>query len=542
MRVGKVAMFWSRSAGAEDKVTVKRETQDDALQLAPGMNLDLLRLLHDVTLAASAADSNESLLRAVAARICARTGWPVGHAWRLDATSHDMIPLDVWQLTDPSRCSAFVEATMGTRGRPGISLAGRVVSEQRPLWWSDLPARREFLRREAARASGLHTGFAFPLRGANDIVAVLEFFTHESMEAEQPFLEAMAVIGTQLGHVIERRRAEERFRSLLESAPDAMVMVGRDGRIVMVNAQTERMFGYTRTELLGQPVDFLVPEEKRGLHAAHRNSFEADPRFRPMGAGLNLYARRRAGTEFPAEISLSPLQMEDGLVVTAAIRDISRRKELERQLSESVWREQLKFGQELHDGLGGELTGLSLLAKSLESKLAAQGSALQAEAASITAGAKQALEQVRQIAKGLFPVEVETNGLTAALEELASATSRRGALGSFVRPRPVTPHDSIFATHLYRIAQEAINNALRHGQARHVRLALRADAEQIVLEVADDGRGFPPAPGAGGLGLHTMRQRAGLIGGSLEIHGGDGGGTVVRCSVKGVSGDRPRTS
>jgi len=535
-------MFWSRGAGAEDKVTAKRETQDDVVQLVPTMNLDLLRLLHDVTLAASAADSNEALLRAVVERLCAYTGWPVGHAWRLDGTTRDLIPLDVWQLTDPSRCSAFVAATMGTRGRPGLSLAGRVVSEQRPLWWSELQERPEFLRREAARASGLHTGFAFPLRGANDIVAVLECFTHEGMEAEEPFLEAMAVIGTQLGQVIERRRAEEMFRSLLESAPDAMVMVGRDGRIVMVNAQTERMFGYSRTELLGQAVDFLVPEEKRGLHTEHRQSFEADPRFRPMGAGLNLYARRRDGSEFPAEISLSPLQMENGLVVTAAIRDISRRKQLERQLSESVWREEQKLGQELHDGLGGELTGLSLLAKSLESKLAAQGSALTSEAAFITAGAKQVLEQVRRIAKGLFPVEVQTNGLTAALADLASATSRLGLLCSFDCPKAVPIHDSIFATHLYRIAQEAINNALRHGQARHVRLALRADSEQIVLEVADDGRGFPPAPGAGGLGLHTMRQRAGLIGGSLEIHGGDGGGTVVRCSVKGVSGDRPRTS
>jgi signal transduction histidine kinase len=209
------------------------------------------------------------------------------------------------------------------------------------------------------------------------------------------------------------------------------------------------------------------------------------------------------------------------------------RKRLEQQILEIGERERRRIGQDLHDGLGQHLAGMELMMQALEQDVASVSKAGAAKIGQISAHLREAIQQSKALARGLSPVELQTNGLMSALEELATNVSAMFRVDcTFHCASPVLISDNAAATHLFRIAQEAATNAVKHGQARHVEIELRREPGQLLVIVRDNGKGFDAkAQRSQGMGLSGMSYRAQMIGASLTVEPAKGGGTIVACSA-----------
>jgi PAS domain S-box-containing protein len=303
------------------------------------------------------------------------------------------------------------------------------------------------------------------------------------------------------------------------------------GQIVRFNRACEQTTGYSFEEVKGRNVWdlFIFPEDL----ARYKGVFEQLRRGQPAD-DYESYWMTRDGARRLISWSSTVLPGNDGAAayIIATGIDITDRKRLEKSVLEVSGREQRRIGQDLHDGLGQHLTGIAFLCKVQEQTLAAKGLGEASDAAKIVKLVNEAFHKTRELSRGLHPVLAEPNGLVMALQQLAGEVEDVFHVRCrFQSHGQVQIHDENLATHLFRIGQEAANNAIKHAKPTCIGIVLSVLAAVGSLEISDDGRGLPVQfKGQSGMGLHIMNYRAGMIGGSLDVQRFPRGGTRVTCS------------
>jgi PAS domain S-box-containing protein len=333
--------------------------------------------------------------------------------------------------------------------------------------------------------------------------------------------------------ITERKEAEKallHYAALVEFSDDAIIGKTLDGHITSWNRGAEMVFGYSRTEIVGKPVSILIPEDRLDEEPGILEKIK-------LGQSVDHYEtirRRKDGRLIDISVTVSPIRDSNGKIIGASkvARDITERKRLEKEIIEISNREQQRIGQDLHDGLCQELAGIELICQVLEQKLAAKSKAESKQVGEIAQHIRRAITHTRKLARGLSPVELEINGFMSALHELAENAQNLFRIECRLEcSTPILIRNNVFATHLYRIAQEAINNAVKHGKAKHVVISVKPFGDKVVLEITNDGVGFSnETDKSGGMGLHIMKYRASVLNAALLVRPArNGTGTEVAC-------------
>jgi PAS domain S-box-containing protein len=326
---------------------------------------------------------------------------------------------------------------------------------------------------------------------------------------------------------------------LLEAAPVGCLVVNDQAEILMANAQTEKLFGFSRRELIGEKVDILVPPRLRDTHIAGREAYLCQPTVRQTINGVNLLAQRKDGWEFPVEVSLSPLETDHGFFVVTLVRDLTEQNQLQAEQEAlrtffDTEQERHRIGMDLHDGVMQDIyaamLGLGMAYEDIDTE---PGQAKQ----SVSHAIDQLHYVIRDIRSYIFDLRPRrfAGDIRVALVDLAQEFQENTQIKTEVRIAPESPEiEHQIGLAFYVIAHEALSNTRKNAQASNVFITLMTDFDGVHLEIRDDGRGFDPSTELSEKhrGLRNMASRASTIGADLRIDSAPGQGTAVRVHVR----------
>jgi PAS domain S-box-containing protein len=378
-----------------------------------------------------------------------------------------------------------------------------------------------------------------PLRSAYRVLArdgrVIWFHCDARMMRREDghpwFIHGVAFDISHLKQVEEELQEERNFVStILDTVGALVVVLNSEGRILRFNPACELTTGYSLEEVQGKCIwDLFLPPQEIDRFRSIFELLRSD--LLPQDYQSSWVTRRGDQRLIAWTSTLLPGADESSSYIIATGIDITERKHLEKALLDISAREQRRIGQDLHDGLGQHLTGIAFMAKVHEAKLAEKKNPEAHDAAKLVRLVNEAIHKTRELSRGLLPVVSDSQGLMSALQMWAAEVEDLfGVCCRFECERPVLIHDNTTATHLYHIAQEAVNNAIKHARPERIVIQLTAESARGKLVIRDDGHGFSEVTaGPQGMGLHIMKYRAGMIGGALETRPDQNRGTIVSC-------------
>jgi PAS domain S-box-containing protein len=454
-------------------------------------------------------------------------GWELGNVWEVGPGDERLRCVVTWHagLAAPE----FQQLSNSIALEPGEGLPGRVLATGEPAWIVDAPADSNFPRAHAARQSGLHAAFGFPLRSARGIVGVMELFSRELREPDEQLLETMRVLGSQVGQFVARRQAEaevraseSRLQAMLEAALDAVVTMDHRGRVLGWNHAAEAIFGFTANEAIGaEMAELIVPDSLREAHRRGLARFIETETPVVLDRRLELTGRRKDGTELPVELTITRIALPGAATFTGYLRDITERKQAEEALRASRARlvevadaERRRIQRNLHDGAQQRLTSVLLSLGRVRETPDGHDGLLDQAIDELAAG----LQELRELASGLHPSVLSERGLVAALEALAL----RAPVPVDLEAVPDRRLPERVEAAAYYVVAEALANVQKHASARRVVVRASVDGDELVVEVVDDGAGGADREGGG---LRGLADRVEALGGTLTVESPAHGGT-----------------